>query len=68
MIFVEGVRQPVVFSSGQTNLVLPDDSHAAASAAVGRLEDDGKAVRLGKHLRLPQAGDGGICSGDHGNP
>lgn len=55
-------------SRSKTHLVLPDHSHATAAAAIGRLEDDGEAVGLGKHLRLLQAGDGGICSGDHGNP
>lgn len=49
------------------HLVLSDDPHATAAAPVGGLEDDGEAVGLCKHLGLLQAGDGGICSRDHGN-
>lgn len=47
-------------ASGSAHLVLPDHPHASAAAAVRGLEDDGEAVGLGKHLRLLQAGDGGV--------
>lgn len=49
------------------HLVLSDHPHATAAAPVGGLEDDGEAVGLCKHLRLLQAGDGGIRSRNHGN-
>lgn len=47
------------------HLVLSDDPHAATAAPVGGLEDDGEAVGLRKHLRVLEAGDGGIRSRDN---
>lgn len=49
------------------HLVLSDDPHATTATPVGGLEDDGEAVGLCKHLRLLQAGNGGIRSRNHGN-
>src|SRR4029434_9624483 len=52
----------------QTNayLILADHSHAAAPSSIRCFKDDGKAIGLGKLLRLFHRGDGGIRTGHHG--
>mmetsp|Transcript_9721 Transcript_9721/g.24163 ORF Transcript_9721/g.24163 Transcript_9721/m.24163 type:complete len:214 (-) Transcript_9721:345-986(-) len=47
--------------------VCAHDTHAAAAATHGRLEDDGVAVLVRKCLRLVGRGDGLVGAGHHGH-
>ncbi|KMU86024.1 hypothetical protein CIHG_03555 [Coccidioides immitis H538.4] len=48
-------------------LLVADDTHAAATAAEGGLDDDGEAVLVGEGLDLLEAGDGALGPGDDGD-
>lgn len=66
LLLGQGVTRLFMQTSGwQAHLILSDYSHATAASSIGCFEDDGKAICLGKHLCLLQAGDRGICSWDH---
>lgn len=57
--------KPLAFGVKTAHLIFSDHPHASTTSSIGRFEDDGETVCLGKHLRLMQTGDGGICSWDH---
>jgi hypothetical protein len=47
--------------------LLAHDTHAAATAAVGGLDDDGEAILVGELLDLLECLDGAVRAGDDGN-
>jgi hypothetical protein len=47
--------------------LLAHDTHAAATATVGGLDDDGEAILVGELLDLLKGLDGAVCAGDNGD-